>query len=46
MLNDVNIKIVLTTISDAFCLIGGNQRKVKIVSAKFVVRKVELTVLH
>jgi hypothetical protein len=43
MLNDVNVKIVLTRSSDAFCLIGGTQRKVKIVSAKFVVRKVKLT---
>jgi hypothetical protein len=42
MLNDVNIKIVLTRSSDAFCLIGGVQRKVKIVGAKFVVRKVKL----
>ncbi len=43
MLNDVNMKIVLTRSSDAFCLIGGNQRKVRVVSAKLVVRKVKLT---
>jgi hypothetical protein len=43
MLNDVNVKIVLTKSNDAFCLIGGVQRKVKIISAKFVVRKVKLT---
>jgi hypothetical protein len=43
MLNDVNIKITLTRSSDAFCLIGGTQRKVKIVSCQLFVRKVKLT---
>jgi hypothetical protein len=43
MLNDFDVKVALTRSNDAFCVIGGQQRKVKIVSAKLVVRKVKLT---
>jgi len=42
MLNEVNVKIKLIRSKDAFCLMGGDNFKVKITHASLFVRKVKL----
>ena len=43
MLNEVGVKVRLTRSKDTFCLIGDDQRTVKILSAKMFVRKARLS---